>query len=257
MDEERLEGGNTHAEIVRVGDTVRRPTGHWTPGVHALLRHLEARGYEGAPRVLGLDDQRRETLTHVPGAVVWPEHFALVRSETALAEVAVTIRRYHDAVADFEPPHDSSWAQNGSDPRGPAELVCHKDLAPWNLVHSVDGAWTFIDWDLAAPGRRSWDLSWALLSFVSLMPDSALTEAETVRRVAIFRESYGGDLFPDDVFEVAVERCEHESERIGRLGALGEQPYAKLLAEGHYEIWRSAAEHIRAHVLRWRGALTR
>ncbi len=122
MDEERLAGGHTHAEIVRVGDTVRRPTGHWTPGVHALLRHLEARGYEGAPRVLGLDDQGRETLTYVPGAVVWPEHFALVQTETALAEVAVTIRRYHDAVADFEPPCDSTWAENGSDPRGPAEL---------------------------------------------------------------------------------------------------------------------------------------
>ena len=42
--------------VVRVGDTVRRPVGRWTPAVHSLLRHLEAVGFEGAPRVLGFDD---------------------------------------------------------------------------------------------------------------------------------------------------------------------------------------------------------
>lgn len=250
MDEERLAGGNTHAEIIRVGDTVRRPTGPWTPGVHALLRHLEARGYSGAPRALGVDDRGRESLSYVPGDVVWPEHFALVQTTSALAEVAAAIRLFHDAVADFEPPRDAIWAENASDPRGPAELLCHNDLAPWNLVRDA-GAWTFIDWDLAAPGRRSWDVSWALLSLVSLMPDSTLTEAETIDRIGIFRYSYGRDLFPDDVLDVAVERCEHEAERIGRLGTLGEEPYARLLAEGHYEVWRSAAAHIRAHVPRW------
>ena len=50
MTEEQLVGGNTHAEIVKISDTVRRPTGDWTPGVHALLKHLDTRGYDGAPR---------------------------------------------------------------------------------------------------------------------------------------------------------------------------------------------------------------
>ncbi len=53
----------------RVGGTVRRSTGPWTPAVHALLRHLERAGFEGAPRVLGFDVQRREVLTFVPGHV--------------------------------------------------------------------------------------------------------------------------------------------------------------------------------------------
>ena len=114
MDEERLAGGNTHAEIVRVGETVRRPTGHRTPGVHALLRHLETRDYDGAPRVLGLDDRGREILTYVPGAVVWPDHFALVQAEPALAEVAACVRRFHDAAADFEPARDVTWAETGA-----------------------------------------------------------------------------------------------------------------------------------------------
>ena len=41
MDELPLSGGNVTAGVVRVGDTVRRPVGAWTPAVHNLLQHLE------------------------------------------------------------------------------------------------------------------------------------------------------------------------------------------------------------------------
>src|SRR6266498_211042 len=57
--EEVLAGGNFN-HVVRVGDTVRRvKTGAWTPAVHALLRHLERAGFDGAPRALGVDDRGR------------------------------------------------------------------------------------------------------------------------------------------------------------------------------------------------------
>ena len=64
--EEPLEGGNLSV-VVRVGETVRRPTGPWTPAVHALLDHLEAKGFPGSPRARGLDEQGREILTFLPG----------------------------------------------------------------------------------------------------------------------------------------------------------------------------------------------
>jgi hypothetical protein len=50
-----LEGGDVNV-VVRVGDTVRRPTGEWSPAVHALLRHYEAVGFDGALRFVGIDD---------------------------------------------------------------------------------------------------------------------------------------------------------------------------------------------------------
>ena len=76
MDEQPLPGGNAGGAVL-AGGTVRRPAGPWTPAVHALLRHLEARGFAGAPRVLGLDEQGREILTYLPGETVgtarpWP-----------------------------------------------------------------------------------------------------------------------------------------------------------------------------------------
>ncbi len=249
--EEPLSGGNTHGSVAKVGPTVRRPTGPWTPGVHALLRHLEMRRFEGAPRVLGTDDQGREILTYVDGLVVWPDHFDLVAPDSSLAQIAHCIRVYHDAVANFPSPDDYEWSDRGSDPVGPPEVLCHNDLAPWNLVRGPDDEWTFIDWDLAAPGRRSWDLAWALLSFVPLMPGSGITDRDIRRRVGVFRDAYGTALFPSDVIAVAIERCGRETRLIRDLGARGELPYSRLLAEGHSEIWAAAAEHIARHALGW------
>ena len=39
-----LEGGTLTA-VVRVGDTVRRGPGPWTPTIHAFMRHLRAAGF--------------------------------------------------------------------------------------------------------------------------------------------------------------------------------------------------------------------
>lgn len=242
MDEEiLLEGGNTHATIVRVGDTVRRPTGPWTPGVHALLRHLESRGFEGAPRVLGRDDEAREILTYVSGEVVWPDRFELV-DDRALAEIARCVRAFHDAGAGFAA-DGFAWSEHGRDPSCWAEVMCHNDLAPWNLVRA-DGRWVFIDWDGAAPGRRSWDLGWALLSLVPFWEWGGLDDERVARRTSIFADAYGRDLVSRDVVAVARERSEHEARLIRERGTAGAPPYDRLLAEGHADVWAAGAAHI-------------
>jgi hypothetical protein len=255
VDEERLAGGNTHAEVVRVGDTVRRPTGTWTPGVHRLLAHLEQHGYSGSPRVLGIDAEGREMLTYVGGVVVWPGGFWLVESDSALAEIGASIRAFHDATASFPGRDSFAWSDRGSDPGGPAEILCHNDLGPWNLIHGTDGSWTFIDWDLAAPGRRVWDLALALLSLTPLMPDRAIKDSRILERIEVFRAAYGTDLFPADVLAVAVERCQVEADRIERLAAMGTHPYVRLLDEGHAQVWREAAAHINVSARGWQAAL--
>src|ERR1700761_8301210 len=100
--EERLDGGNAGG-AVRVGETVRRPAGPWTPAVHALLRHLADGGFLGSPRPGGIDSQGREILTFVEGETVgstlpWP---AWTHTDHTLAEVARWMRRYHQAVSGF------------------------------------------------------------------------------------------------------------------------------------------------------------
>ena len=189
--EQTLTGGNMAGQVHRIGETVRRPTGPWTPAVHQVLHHLEQVGFRGAPRALGSDEQGREILTFIPGNMV---HLRVL-DDAGLTRVARLIRDYHAAVVSFMPPADAHWQTDGRDPIGTGELICHNDLAPWNLIVG-EHEWAFIDWDLAAPGRRLWDLALAVCSFVPLWPD----HTANLRRYRLFCASYG--LSAADVHEL-------------------------------------------------------
>lgn len=67
--EEILTGGNVAAEVVRIGSTVRKPALAHTAGVEAVLEHLAAKHFDGAPRTLGLDDRGRHVLEYIPGTL--------------------------------------------------------------------------------------------------------------------------------------------------------------------------------------------
>ena len=100
--EERLDGGNTGG-AVRSGDTVRRAAGPWTPAVHALLAHLAAKAFTGAPRPLGFDERGREVLTFLKGETTgsrkpWPPW---THAEETLDQVARWMRAYHQAIAEL------------------------------------------------------------------------------------------------------------------------------------------------------------
>lgn len=170
MDKEvPLRGGGIQP-VVRLGRTVRRPVGPWTPAVHALLRHLEDVGFDGAPRVLGIDDAGREVLTYIEGEEAHHARRSELHSDNALVEVGVLIRRFHDAVADFVPPADARWQFQADAPRD--GIVCHNDLAPVNTIFVDDQPAAFIDWDYAAPAPPAWELACAAWSFVPLDDDA-------------------------------------------------------------------------------------
>jgi hypothetical protein len=174
--------------VVRVGDTVRRPAGPWTPAVHALLAHLHAAGFQGAPRPLGTDERGREVLTFIPGPVAWPDHFHRLDGDGELRRAARLIRGFHDAVAGFTPPPGARWQVLM--PADGDEIIAHHDLAPWNLVMG-ERQWAFIDWDTAAPGTRLWDLAYAMHGFAPLSADPAFQLADVSRRLRLIADAYG------------------------------------------------------------------
>jgi Ser/Thr protein kinase RdoA (MazF antagonist) len=230
--EQPLSGGNINPDgVVKVGDTVRRVAGPWTPAVHALLRHLAAGAYP-APVPLGLDERGREILSFVPGEPVWPDRVDLVRSSSGLRRAGRLVADYHDAQQSFVAPAGAAWRNDGRDPSGSEEVLAHNDLAPWNLI--AGPAWTFIDWDLVAPGRRRWDLAWALHTFAGLWPDSGYDDREVVERVGAFSD--GARVARRDrpgLLATVVERTRFAADEIRRRAARGEPAYVRLAADGH------------------------
>jgi len=222
---------------VRVGDTVRRPTGPWTPAIHALLRHLEHRGFDGAPRLHGIDEQGREILEFIPGAMAWPEMGALA-SDDGLTRASRLLRRYHDAVADFVVPADAVWQFDDmrvdGEPflGGEAPIVCHNDCAAWNLVMG-DARWAFIDWDVAGPRPRLWDVAYAIRGMVLCDPSAALAD-----RVDLFAREYGLDVAERRRLpELVIARITSSIDMMRRRAEAGIEPWTTMWAGGHGTAW--------------------
>lgn len=175
---ELLPGGHV-SPVVRVGDTVRRPPA--TPYVRALLRHLERRGWPGAPRWRGTDDRGRDVLSFVAGHVAWePDQPPAVRSAAGLVAVARLVRQFHDLTA-------------GTELAGGAEVACHNDLSPKNTVYRDRGDGlrpvAFIDWDIAAPGARVHDVAHVCWQYAGLGPGADVARAG--RLVGLVADAYG------------------------------------------------------------------
>ncbi|MFI9240355.1 phosphotransferase enzyme family protein [Streptomyces sp. NPDC053079] len=253
-EEQQLTGGNVSNGVVRVGDTVRRPAGPWTPAVHALLTHLHGTGFRAAPRPLGIDDQGREVLTFMPGDVVWPDRFALLEPVPRLARVARLIRDFHDAVQGFTPPPDAQWQV--LIPAEGADIIAHQDLAPWNLVAGGADDWAFIDWDTAAPGSRLWDVAYAVHGFIPLSADPHWQRTDAADRLRVFAEAYGLDEAERrQLVPLLGRRTRSMHDFLRDQAAQGNQPWATLWAEGHGDIWRSDAEYIEQREELWARAL--
>jgi hypothetical protein len=256
IEEIPLAGGNVSVGVVRVGDTVRRPAGPWTPAVHALLAHLHEVGFRAAPRPLGLDEQGREVLEFIPGATMWPDRFAEVEPRARLARVGRMIREFHDAVTGFTPPPDAVWrVVIPPEDDGGGEIIAHHDLAPWNLVTNGE-AWTFIDWDVAGPDSRLWDLAYAVKAFVPLTADPAWQRPDAAARVRVLADAYGLDeeqrrrLAP-----MLARRSQAMYDLLAAGHAEGTHPWARLWEEGHGDVWRRDTTYIRNHEEQWLTAL--
>ncbi|MEO6512442.1 MAG: phosphotransferase [Nocardioides sp.] len=183
-----LEGGGL-TEVVRVGETVRRAAGPWTPAVQALLRHLESAGFAGAPRGCGTDERGREVLTWVEG-----EQSSWYPDDD-LAAFGHLVRELHDATVGFAAPAGASWQRMvGAPVDGP--VMCHNDLSADNAIRTAKGL-VLIDWDLAAPGTRVWDLAWAAYRWVPLYDDATCERLDIPvpdrARLRLLLDAYGLD----------------------------------------------------------------
>lgn len=173
MTEVPLSGGFV-ADVVRVGDTVRRPPS--PPYARRVLEHLAS--WPAAPLLLGRDDRGRDVLSFVDGEVpVDPARQAELRTPAALTRVARLVRELHDRTA-------------GTDLADGQEVVCHNDLSPRNTVYAGGLPIALLDWDLAAPGERVHDVAHACWQYAGLGPGGP-EPGRAAELVATIATAYG------------------------------------------------------------------
>jgi hypothetical protein len=249
VEEILLAGGNITAGVVRVGDTVRRPVGEWTPAVHALLRHLEEVGFHGSPRVLGFDEKGREVLTYFDGVSLSLDTPELLGTLDTVWKAGALAADVAAALRNFVVPVSARWWDGSVDPLADSTII-HGDLAPWNVI--VDGDdWRLIDWDFAGPARFEWEASYTLHTF-GLLPAFGLSDAETVARIRSFGD--GARLAASalaDVLRLVPLRTRVNAEMIERLAAEGHPGYSVVERKGHARAWRAASEHVSSRMAHW------
>ncbi len=231
-----LAGGNENV-VVQVGETVRRPVHSWTAAVHALLRQLEVAGFPESPRVLGFDVRGREALTMIPGEV---GNYPLTREMTtdaSLMACARMLRRYHEAATIQPGWEELPWRYRDADP-GRWEVICHSDVAPYNIVYQEGAPVGLIDFDVAGPGPKMWDIAYAAYRLVPFAGDAGCRvfgfsePPDRMGRLALFLDAYG---LADrtGLLEMAITRVEGLRDDILARAAAGDPGVATHLAEDH------------------------
>jgi len=195
VSETPLAGGDVNVGqnvVVRVGDTVRRPLSDRAAGVHALLRHFESVGFDGAPRFLGIDERGREVLSYVEGE---PALAPVPAGDDVVAGLGRLLRRMHDAQKGFVLPPGVDWPAGAV--QAPADaVVCHNDQFWPNVVLRGGAPVALIDWDLAAPAPRVYDVASAANFWAPLRPDDqaaawGLPVARRGERLRLLCDEYG------------------------------------------------------------------
>lgn len=221
LDGEELPGGNVGG-AVRIGDTVRRPTGRWTPSVHAFLAHLHAAGLRGVPRAHGYDARGREVLDYLPGEVIDLDTDLL--SEPRLADFGRWTREFHLAQVGFDDP--GPWRYRG---RVRGSITGHNDLAPYNACFDGDRLVGVFDWDIAGPATVLMDL--ALLAWAGVPLYRDVGTDLSAQRLQVLAAAYDGPLAAD-ILRAVPDRMQQSIDGIRTSIEQGDPTMATLAGLG-------------------------
>jgi aminoglycoside phosphotransferase (APT) family kinase protein len=179
--------------------------------VHELLETLRNGGIAQVPEPRGLDSQGREVLSFLPGTVA---HYPLpgwIWASHLLEEASALLRRIHDASAPLARGR-TGWQLPSHEP---IEVVCHNDVAPYNMVFEDGHLTGLIDFDTASPGPRVWDLAYLAYRLVPLGGHAgrdAPAESERMLRLDRLMSAYGMTLDRSTFLSVVVDRLKELAE---------------------------------------------
>lgn len=222
MDEETELSGGGMGGVSRVGCTVRRPSGPWTPAVHGLLGYLNEAGLRGVPKVHGVDEEGREVLEYVEGRSVPVDREVVL--DTVLVEAVAWLREYHDLVYSYRPDGPVLW-RTGEAQLEPGQIICHNDPGAYNWIIQSGHFVAMIDWDLAAPGDPLDDLAFLAWTALPLYRETPLDDV--ARRLGLLVDTYA-EYGPLTVLNAVTERMTKAADRIEAGVARGDEGLMRL-----------------------------
>lgn len=217
----------------RVGETVRRATGPWTPAVHALLEYLGPR-LTNVPNVLGFDGHGREILSFLPGRVVDIDSEMLTMGQ--IESIVTWTRSFHCAVVAFA--HAGPWRFNEI----PSwTLIGHNDIAPYNVCFNGDDLVGVFDWDLAGPTTPLLELAFIAWNCVPLWRDIGRELA--AERLELIASTYGSHSALE-VLQAVPLRIQLMLDWIPKAAADGDNGMVNLMTVGEPERSRRSLEDL-------------
>jgi Ser/Thr protein kinase RdoA (MazF antagonist) len=106
------------------------------------------------------------------------------------------------------------------------ELICHNDWSPWNALMRSGRIEVMLDWDLAGPGTRLWDIASAVFDWTPLFIGYKYPKIDDrCRRLRLFVDAYGLDDRSELLLTLRL-RMQHMTEFVeaeARAGDVGMQ----------------------------------
>lgn len=238
-------------DVTFADDLVLRPVRPWTITIHALLEHLREAGLTTVPEPVGIEGDVA-AVRFIPGESGvdgWQHH----HEEEGLRSAARLLREVHEASRGFVPPSGAEWALP---PQPRADVVCHGDPGPWNMVWDGSRAVGLIDWDLAHPAPAMSDVAYALEYFTPFRSDEVACDTrdghhfpappDRRARLSAFASAYGLESTTGLVDRV-IDRQGATISQVQDLAERHVQPQRAWVEEGFLDELRTRVRWTQEH----------
>ena len=142
------------------------------------------------------------------------------------------------------------------------EVLCHNDFAIYNIIFNNEKPVGIIDFDVAAPGPRSWDIAYTLYTCVPLSRVYYTESGETIHyesaqhagrmkeRIKLFVQSYGKSM-DEDYLGMVLLRLEALCTYMKSKANRRRHQFQRMIDEGHLEHYEKDMKFIRDHGAEW------
>ena len=261
MIEQELTGGNMSA-VTTDGKVVYKEAKPQSATIQRLLKHLEAKNISFCPRALGFDENGREMLSFMNGET-WDDYLQVkdISGKIAIVkQAAVMLRKLHDATVDFTGLEEDIWFLR-YDGDLQKEVICHNDFAPYNVTFQNNLPVGLIDFDVACPAPREWDIAFAVYRFVPLSRrvfcydlgtyrdyEQARDSKERKILLKTFLDIYGADI---DIKKYVILRLTSLVKLFDEECEKGNPAFIQMKAEGHQDFYIKEVDFIAENFHHW------